>query len=383
MAILTVGIGRQFATIASAVNASLSGDTINVDAGLYTNDFFTIRHDLTIQTVGGFARLVATIPPPDGKAYITEGAAGIHVTLSGLDVSGVAVADHNGAAVRYEGGSLSLIDDYFHDNQEGLLGAPDPNGSISIDQSEFGFNGDGSGSTHDIYVGAIATFTLTHSYVHDAVVGHEVKSRAASNVIQGNRIFDNNGNASYSVDLPNGGAATITGNVIEQGPNSPNQNIFAYGEEGLVAGRSNAVSLSGNVIVNDRSGGVGVLNPTGVGLTSFAGNSVFNLGNPLGGTVLTARPVLDLSRIGFISSGPTVPPAPPPAPTPPPPPPPPPPLPLTLDQYHALVGAEFSAYATTHPAVWLNSSALSAIVSELTSTSVLTTPVSGDLWSPR
>ena len=128
----------------------------------------------------------------------------------GFDISGVTVPDGNGAAIRYEGGALSLSDDYFHDNQEGLLGAADPNGTIAIDHSEFASNGDGSGSTHNLYVGAIASFSLTNSYIHDAVVGHEVKSRAASNTITGNRIFDNGSSASYSIDLPNGGNASIS-----------------------------------------------------------------------------------------------------------------------------------------------------------------------------
>ena len=60
-----------------------------------------------------------------------------------------------------------------------------------------------------IYISAaIASFSITNSYIHDAVVGHEVKSRAANNIITGNRIFDNNGSASYSIDMPNGGNAT-------------------------------------------------------------------------------------------------------------------------------------------------------------------------------
>jgi hypothetical protein len=64
-------------------------------------------------------------------------------------------------------------------------------------------------------------------------------------------------------------------------------------------------------------------------------------------------------------------------------PPTPPPPALTLDQYHAVTLADFQTYAATHPSVWTNSAALTAIVSELTSTSVLTTPLAGDLWSPH
>jgi hypothetical protein len=378
MTILTVSAGGS---IQAAIDAAQPGDTVQVAAGSYVNQFLSVFKDITLMAVGGFAVMTETIQPPNGKAMIDEGG---NVTISGFDISGVTVPDANGAAIRYEYGNLTLYNDYFHGNQDGILGAPDPNGSITIDHSEFAFNGvGGSGGTHDIYIGAIANFTLTNSYIHDAIQGHEVKSRAANNVIQNNRIFDNNSPASYSIDLSNGGNATITGNVIQQGPNSPNQNIIAYGEEGLVAGHTNNVTFTGNTVINDRGNGVGILNPTGVGLTSFTGNSVFNLANPLGGSILAVRPVLDLSPIGFLGGTPATPTTPsPPAPTPPPPPTPtPPPPPLTIDQYHTLMINDFSTYAATHPAVWLSSSALSAITFEITTKVIPTTHVAGDLWS--
>ena len=46
------------------------------------------------------------LSPPNGKAMITE--SGANVAINGFDISGVAVPDGNGAAIRYEGGSLSL-----------------------------------------------------------------------------------------------------------------------------------------------------------------------------------------------------------------------------------------------------------------------------------
>ena len=70
---------------------------------------------------------------------------GINVTINGFDISGRQVTDGNGAAVRYEGGSLTLNNDYFHNNQDGLLGAPDLAGTITINNSEFAFNGAGDG----------------------------------------------------------------------------------------------------------------------------------------------------------------------------------------------------------------------------------------------
>jgi hypothetical protein len=308
MATLTVSNGQS---IQAAINAAHAGDTIDVAAGTYNNQFLTIRTSITLQATGGEVLLRETTSPPNGKAMITEGGAGLHVAINGFDVSGVAVPDHNGAAVRYEGGALSLSNDYFHNNQEGLLGAADPGGSISIDHSEFASNGDGSGSTHNIYVGSIASFTLTNSYIHDAVVGHEVKSRAVNNTITGNRIFDNGGSASYSIDLPNGGNATISGNQIEQGAHTQNPAIFAWGEEGNTNG--GMMFITGNTIVNDDPSGYGVLG----GPASFTNNQdwdLANLGNVLasGNVDLASRPVLDTNSLDFTNTGTVTPPPPPP-----------------------------------------------------------------------
>jgi len=277
LAILTVGLGQQFTTIAAAVGAASPGDTIDVQAGIYTNDFVSIFKNLTLQAIGGAVRLVATVDPPNGKAIIDEGGAGVAVTINGFDISGAVVPDGNGAAIRYEGGSLTLNNDFFHNNQDGLLAASDPSGSITVNNSEFAFNGTGAGLTHNLYVNDIARLTITASYFHDANVGHEIKSRAENTVITDSRIFDNSGTASYSIDLPNGGNATITNNAIMQGPHSGNPFIIAYGEEAsLHVGTS--VHIAGNVIVNDlvSANAAVVLNRTAVPLP-FDGNTVFGL----------------------------------------------------------------------------------------------------------
>jgi hypothetical protein len=328
--------------------------------------------------------------PPNGKAMITEGQPGVSVTINGFDISGVSVPDGNGAAIRYEGGNLTLSNDYLHNNQEGLLGAADPNGSITIDDSEFAFNGNGQGNTHNLYIGAINQFSLTNSYVHDAVVGHEIKSRAASNTIENNRIFDNNSSASYSIDLPNGGNATISGNQIEQGQNTQNPYIVAYGEEGDSNGGS--ASIDSNVVVNDDGGGRGVLASGPVSYTNNQDWNLANLGNVTasGNVDLGSRPSLDTSSLSFINPGepPQPPPADPPPTDPPPAPPPPvdpppaqPPPTLSLDDYHNMIALDFVTYYAQHPDVVNDPAVMSAYISEVTSTTVLTAPVQGDLWS--
>ena len=59
---------------------------IQLQPGTYPNDFPPNVSNLTVEAVGGMAHLVATVPPPNGKAwFVTSG----NVTLQNLDISGV------------------------------------------------------------------------------------------------------------------------------------------------------------------------------------------------------------------------------------------------------------------------------------------------------
>jgi len=187
MSILTVGAGRQFSTIAAAVAASHDGDTVQIQAGVYVNDFAIITTKISLQGVGGMASLVATASPPNGKAILTVGT---DVTMDHLEFSGAAVPDANGAGIRYEGGNLTLTNCYFHDNENGIMGNPPAagTGTVTVRNSEFAFNGNGTGLTHNLYIGDVASLTIDNSYFHDANVGHELKSRAEQTTVTNSRI---------------------------------------------------------------------------------------------------------------------------------------------------------------------------------------------------
>ena len=120
---------------------------------------------------------------------------------------------------------------------------------------------------------------------------------AENTVITGSRIFDNNSTASYSIDLPNGGNATIQNNTIEQGPNTQNDNIIRYGEEGSLHAGTN-VLIANNTIVNDHTRGVtAVGNATSTPLT-FKDNQVYGITSAqIGG------PVTDASTTTYLYPG--------------------------------------------------------------------------------
>ena len=92
MAILTVGLGEQFAKISDAIAAPQNGDAINVDAGTYVNDYVSISKNITLQGIGGMIKLVSIGLIPNGKAiFITSG----NITIDNFEFSGATVSDGN------------------------------------------------------------------------------------------------------------------------------------------------------------------------------------------------------------------------------------------------------------------------------------------------
>jgi hypothetical protein len=251
---LHVGPGQAYSTVAAAVAAAKDGDTIDVQAGTYTNDFAEIAHKITLQSVGGMAVLKATLDIPNGKAILITDT---DITISGFVLTGAHVTNAdgaNGAGIRYQGGNLVVQNCWVHNNQEGLLGDALP-GTIKIIGSEFDHNGDatgpGAGYTHNIYAGNNDELDIENSYIHHAILGHEIKSRANSTVINHSRVVDGPGStASYSIDLPNGGLETVTNTIIEQGADSVNGGIVAYGEDGNW-NPSLSLTLQDVTLVND------------------------------------------------------------------------------------------------------------------------------------
>jgi hypothetical protein len=259
--ILHVGPTQQYTKPSQAAAVAQDGDDIQIDAGTYTSDTAVwSANNLTIEGVGGRAVLDDTgyaIPNRKGIFVIT----GANITVRNITFQGAhdgAGADRNWAGIRQQGGDLTVLDCAFLHNDDGILATPAPayvdNSNLVVQRTEFGFNGYGDGFSHNMYVNQVGSFTLTDSYTHDSVVGHLIKSRAAKNVIEYNRIQDNQGTGSYEVDLPNGGESYLIGNVIEQGPNTQNPNVVAYAEEGA----TNAVQklyVVNNTLVNDRTAG--------------------------------------------------------------------------------------------------------------------------------
>lgn len=321
-AVLTMGVGQTYTTLADAVNAASAGDTIDVLAGTYVDQVATIDKPLTIQGVGGTPVFTQTAGTelPNLKGFLVIDAS---ATVANLAFQGAAISDghgSNGAGIRYEAGALVVRNSIFTGNQDGILATPNVpgTGTVQVVDSLFQGNGVASGALagyeHALYATRLALLTVTDSTFEGTQVGHDIKSRAAQTVISGNTLDDGvSGTTSYAIDLPNGGVASVTGNTIAQGPNTQNRTMIAYGAEGLVY-PDNALTVQGNLFSNtDPDGSIGINNFTGslvpnVSCNAFSGVATLATGpvdlqdNVLG-TTLPACAVAEPAPLGVLLAG--------------------------------------------------------------------------------
>lgn len=244
-----VGPDGDVPTIAAAARRARDGDTVEIPAGEYRGDVAVWRQKhLTIRSVGGRAVLQADGRLAEGKAIwvLRNGA----FEIDGFDFIGARSSSGNAAGIRFERGSLVVRNSRFLYNETGVMTGNDPQARLSIEHCEISGPREGSRPYHNLRVGRIDSFELRNSTVRRARVGNLVQTRARHSVIVDNRLVDgSDGSASYELDIPDGGVATVSGNHIEQGPHTENLTIVSFGSERW-HWPQNELRMSGNTLVN-------------------------------------------------------------------------------------------------------------------------------------
>jgi hypothetical protein len=269
----TVGPTQYYKTIQAAVDKANSGDTINILPGTYGAVNIT-KSNLLIQGSG------TTAPVITGKSYGDKGLfviSGTNTTIKNIIFQNATSTSGNGAGIRMQGTNLTVLNSKFTGNQDGILTDANTKSTLTVKNSVFDKNGtcvSSSGCAHAIYAGHIAALDVESSTFTNTQAGHSIKSRANATTVVGNTIRDTStGTASYLVDVPNGGAVTITGNTLEKGPKSTNSmTAIAMGEEGAT-NPAGAMLIANNTFQNDLSKTQSfVWNKTGSSALQVAGN---------------------------------------------------------------------------------------------------------------
>ncbi len=282
-AVRIVRTGATYSTVKAAYDAAISGDTLEIESGTYTGSegwVVIYKNNLTLRGVG------PTRPVLDANGGATANKGILVVYAANLTVENLELANAyipasvglNAAGIRYQPGSspalLTVRNCYFHHNQNGILGGEGSGTDIVLENCEFYRNGAGDGYSHNMYISTARSFTLKNCYVHDALYGHEVKTRAATNYILYNRISNETGSAARELQLANGGTAYVIGNVIVQG-NGGNSQIITYGDEG--SHPNPYLYIINNTIVNRRWNGAQFIYNAKSNSTALYQNNIFQL----------------------------------------------------------------------------------------------------------
>ncbi|WP_157220271.1 right-handed parallel beta-helix repeat-containing protein [Flavisphingomonas formosensis] len=184
----------------------------------------------------------------EGKAALVL--RGRESAVDGLIFRNMRVPDGNGAGIRLEKGSLTVLNSQFRDSEEGILTAEDRTGTVRIDRSTFSGLGRcdrGLSCAHSVYIGKYGTLVVTRSRFERGMGGHYVKSWAMRNDISDSSFDDTRGHTTnYMIDLSGGSVGTITRNTFVQGPDKENHSAFITVAPEARENRSVGLVIQGN-----------------------------------------------------------------------------------------------------------------------------------------
>jgi len=285
-ATLEVGAGKPYKTIAAAVSAASSYDTIVVHPGTYAGAKI-YKSNLTVRTPVGSPRGSAVISGAtiaDKGLFLTTGA---NITIDGFRFTGAKSTARNGAGIRAEGQNLTVRNSEFVGNQNGMLVTPITKdvGTITITDSLFKGNGYGDGQTHGAYINSVNKLVVSNTRFEGTKVGHHLKSRANVNEVRSSSFVDTSmsGAASYHIDLPYGGAATIENNVFSKGKYASNGCcVVSLAFEGIT-NPTGPIVVRNNTLTNQRTSSTTFVANRTVTPAALSGNGFTGIVKPLSG----------------------------------------------------------------------------------------------------
>lgn len=173
------------------------------------------------------------------------------VTVENLGFTGARRAHGNGAGIRFEHGRLEVQRCTFTDNEMGLLGSDHPKAELRVIDSVFGAAPRHRGLLHHLlYASTMARLEVQGCRFEGGWRGHLIKSRARINDIRYNLLRDGPaGEASYELELAEGGHNLVLGNIIMQAPGTQNRSIVAVGYNASPS-QSHSLVFAYNTLVN-------------------------------------------------------------------------------------------------------------------------------------
>jgi hypothetical protein len=227
-----------------------AGDRVEIAPGTYTDCAVWTAPRLTIVAPQGDVTITGPVCMDKGLFVVMSN----DVHISGLTFEGARDTEHNGAGIRASGNNLRVTRSRFLNNENGILAGGAPDSTLVVTDSTFRGNGSCEGlCAHGIYAGApIALLRVARCVFIDTQVGHHVKSRARTTVVEDSWIEDGaSGTASYLIDIPDGGNVLIQHNVMQKGRLADNASTAISLGEGSNSNPSQVVIVRDNTFTSD------------------------------------------------------------------------------------------------------------------------------------
>lgn len=260
----TVGGDSVTGSLAGLISAMPASATLALPAGTFVATS-TVPNASNIAGAGmGQTVLDCTnLPPTRNKAVLVFTQPGS--TISGMTIKGAAIPGSlggNAAGVRDD----AVGDDFTLDSveitgcQDGILTTGSNVNLTNCDIHDNGAGNPGSGPTHELYFSANpnSTVSLTSCVVKCGTLAtHALKSRSGKTsvsncILTGNGSGDGGANSGRVIDIPNGGAFTMTGGTVILPATAAVTSFFGFGADNQ-SNPGGAVKFSG-VVFDDQTG---------------------------------------------------------------------------------------------------------------------------------
>lgn len=241
--------GEQFDSLSSAVTAIKDGSKVYLEPGIYQQGAYISANNIAI--IGAKGVIFDGAVSDDKAALVLTGK---NVLVESIECRNIAVKDGNGACIRFEGENLTIRDLYAHDSQSGVKTSR-VKGFVKIEYSKFERIGNRNGYSHSMYIIADLLQLNFCQILSTKSQGSGVKSRSKKVLIENSILASLDGKDSRLIDMANYGELIVRDSLLQQGDNSSNSQLIAYGLEKNVTKQfvRNRIELTNNLIFFDRS----------------------------------------------------------------------------------------------------------------------------------
>jgi hypothetical protein len=243
--------GKEFFSLQEAKKEIKNGSQVYLKAGIYTEGAYLTASDVNII---GEKNVIFDDAAVDGKAALVL--TGNNVLVESIECQNIYVKDLNGACIRFEGKNLTVRDVYAHDSQSGIMTSYNYEGFLHIEFSKFerlGGKATGRGYAHAIYANVGEFFFSDSQVLSIGKEGSGLKSRSRKTIVKNSILASLDAKDSRLIDVADYGELIIKDSILQQGNNSSNSQLIAYGLEKRKNNfQINRIEITNNLFLLDR-----------------------------------------------------------------------------------------------------------------------------------